>query len=418
MRINVLPVLYTRVLIVSTLTTSPADNNNWIRTGNPVYLPGNNWVEGVDKDLTGVVLLRFLSDLPRHRSSINDNHCVQFVTGQLTPVSVTGQKEFCVTGKLQTKTQLPVYCHVASHVPFAGGSPQKKGVIPEHQMSIKSVKGVSCVNQLSSVQNVTNVPLVVPNPPVGSRLHEFWEKWAALGVNPKVISVLREGYILPFRTRPYLTRKPTVTSCYVDPHRNSYLLEALHQLLDKKAVEVVQNPQSLGFYNRLFLVPKPNNRWRPILDLSKLNNYLQTQSFKMETPETIRTPLQTGEWVTSIDFKDAYFHIPINSQSRKYMRFHIQDKTYQFKALLFGLSTAPMEFTVVAKEVKWLAMREGNYKDPPVPRRLVGQSHLPAGLSSTDKKSGFTLQGVGVAGKRGQIRAGTQTSFQLRRLPV
>ena len=264
-----------------------------------------------------------------------------------------------MTGNLQTRTQLPVYCHVASHVPFAGGSPQKKGVIPKHQMSIKSVKGVSCVNQSSSVQNVTNVPLVVPNPPVGSRLHEFWEKWAALGVNPKVISVPREGYILPFRTTPYLTRKPTVTSCYVDPHRNSYLLEALHQLLDKKAVELVQNPQSLGFYKRLFLVPKPNNRWRLILNLSKLNNYLKTQSFKMETPESIRTSLQTGEWVTSIDFKDAYFHIPINSQSRKYMRFHIQDKTYQFKALPFGLSTAPMEFTVVAKEVKWLAMREG-----------------------------------------------------------
>ena len=79
----------------------------------------------------------------------------------------------------------------------------------------------------------------------------------------------------------------------------------------------------------------------------------------METPETIRTSLLAGEWVTSINFKDAYFHIPINSQSRKYMRFHIQDKTYQFKALPFGLSTAPMEFTVIAKEVKWLAMGKG-----------------------------------------------------------
>ena len=102
-------------------------------------------------------------------------------------------------------------------------------------------------------------------------------------------------------------------SCYVNPHRNSYLLEASHQLLDKNAVELVQNPQSLGFYNRLFLVPKPNNRWRPILYLSILNNYLKTQSFKMETPETIRTSLQAGEWVTSINFKDAYFHIPITA---------------------------------------------------------------------------------------------------------
>ena len=151
MKINVLPVLNTRFPIVSTLTTSPVNSNNRIRTGNPVYLPGNNWVEGVDKDLTGVVLLRFPSDLPKHRSSINDNSCAQFVTGKLTRVSVTGQKKFCVTGNVETRTQLPVFYHVASHVPFAGGSPQKKGVIPEHQMLIKSVKGVSCVNQLSSV---------------------------------------------------------------------------------------------------------------------------------------------------------------------------------------------------------------------------------------------------------------------------
>ena len=79
----------------------------------------------------------------------------------------------------------------------------------------------------------------------------------------------------------------------------------------------------------------------------------------METPETIRTSLQKGEWVTSVDFKDAYFHIPIQEQSRKYLRFHIQGRTYQFRALPFGLSTAPMEFTVVAKEVKLMASHRG-----------------------------------------------------------
>ena len=57
----------------------------------------------------------------------------------------------------------------------------------------------------------------------------------------------------------------------------------------------------------------------------------------------IRTSLQQGEWVTSIVFKDAYFHIPGQEQSRKYLRFHVQDRTYRFKALPFGLSTAPLE---------------------------------------------------------------------------
>ena len=74
----------------------------------------------------------------------------------------------------------------------------------------------------------------------------------------------------------------------------------------------------------------------------------------METPETIRTSLQAREGVTSIDFKDAYFHI---THSRKYLRFHVQGQTYKFKALSFGLTTAPMEFTVVVK-VKLIASQK------------------------------------------------------------
>ena len=136
-------------------------------------------------------------------------------------------------------------------------------------------------------------------------------------------------------------------------------LEALHQLIDKNSVELVQQQKSLGFFNQLFFVPKPNNKWRPILDLSKLNLFLKAEKFKMETPETIRTSLQQGQCITSIDFKDAYFHIPIQEQSRKYLRFHVQGQTYQFKALPFSLSTAPLKFTVIAKEVKLMAIHKG-----------------------------------------------------------
>ena len=96
----------------------------------------------------------------------------------LNSVPVTGKDCHCVHQSLKTRTLSPVYCHVASHVPFAGGLLQKKGINPDHQRAIKSVKNVSCVNHLSSVKNVTNVPPVVSNLPVGARLHQFWEKWA------------------------------------------------------------------------------------------------------------------------------------------------------------------------------------------------------------------------------------------------
>ena len=52
-------------------------------------------------------------------------------------------------------------------------------------------------------------------------------------------------------------------------------------------------------------------------------------------------------------------YIAIQEQSRKYLRFHVQGQTYQFKALPFGLATAPLEFTLIAKEVKLMASHKG-----------------------------------------------------------
>ena len=271
---------------------------------------------------------------------------------------------------------------VVKFVPSAPGLPQRKGIspgVPECQLKkcqLKSVKGASCVTQLSCVNSVSNVALTLP---VGARLQNFWQTWLDLGAGPKVVQILQEGYTLPFRIRPKLRRIPSVISCYANPLRNSYLLEALHQLINKNAVEPVSNQTSLGFYNRLFLVPKPNNKWRPILDLSNLNQFLKVEKFKMETPETIRTSLLQGEWVTSVDFKDAYFHIPIQEQSRKYLIFQVQDRTYQFKALPFGLSTAPMEFTVVAKEVKLMAIHRGSFSGI---SRTIGEYRNPWKRSS------------------------------------
>ena len=76
----------------------------------------------------------------------------------------------------------------------------------------------------------------------------FWKTWLDVGASPKIVQILREGYTLPFQIRPNLTRSPSVVSCYVNPHRNSYLLEALHQLIAKNAVELVRTQASLGFF--------------------------------------------------------------------------------------------------------------------------------------------------------------------------
>ena len=80
---------------------------------------------------------------------------------------------------------------------------------------------------------------------------------------------------------------------------------------------------------------------------------------QMETPESIRTSLIPGEWVSSIDLSDAYLLIPIHPNSRNYLRFCLGYQVFQFTSLHFGLATAPQVFTMIVKEVKLMALSRG-----------------------------------------------------------
>ena len=194
---------------------------------------------------------------------------------------------------------------------------------------------------------------------VGSRLKLFLPVWKNLGAHHSIQNLIAEGYKLPFRERPKLSRTPCIISGFSDLNKQSALSTAIQDLIRKGAIDIVQKPDSLGFYSRLFLVPKPGNRWRPVIDLSCLNNFLTIPKFKMETPESIRASLRKNEWVTSIDLTDAYLHIPIQPHSQKYLRFHHKGVSYQFTSLPFGLATAPLTFTNVVKEVRLLALQRG-----------------------------------------------------------
>ena len=123
------------------------------------------------------------------------------------------------------------------------------------------------------------------------------------------------------------------------------------ELVRKRAVELVVRPSSPGHYGRLFVVPKSSGGWRPVLDLSPLNVFLRKVRFRMETPASVRKAIRLGDWATSIDLTDAYFHVLMHIRDRKYLRFVWEEAVYQFRALPFGLSLAPWIFTMIAREL-------------------------------------------------------------------
>ena len=190
-------------------------------------------------------------------------------------------------------------------------------------------------------------------------LSAFWQVWEAKRAHPRVVTILKEGYCLNFRLKPPLTKVPVIRSKYLNREKQEFLIKAVYQMIDKRAITPVQKVTSLGFYSHLFLVPKPGKKWHPVIDWSVVNKYLHVPTFKMETAENIRDSLQEDKWVTSLDLTDAYFHIPIHPHFQQYLRFNVGDRSYQFIALPFGITTAPLEFTMVAKEVKLMALAQG-----------------------------------------------------------
>ena len=157
-----------------------------------------------------------LRNLPRASSHTNDNHCTDRFPGRLLARSTLTKQT------MNNCLDQNVNFHVVKVVPSAPGHSQKKEISPgvsecyTRNHTLKSVKSVSCVTQWSCVKPVTNVTNAVPRGQTFCR-----------GQTSKLL------------TQPNLTTSPTVISCYVNPHRNLYLLEALHQFIDKNAVKLV-----------------------------------------------------------------------------------------------------------------------------------------------------------------------------------
>ena len=99
------------------------------------------------------------------------------------------------------------------------------------------------------------------------------------------------------------------------------------------------------------MVPKKDGGQRPVIKLKALNQFVIAPHFKMEGIHTLKTLLRQEDWLVKVDLKVAYFAIPIQEESRKFLSFSIADKNYQFACLFFGLASAPWVFTKTLRPV-------------------------------------------------------------------
>ena len=350
-------------------------------------------------------------------SNINDSYCVNRVSNQLLT------QNFLTDQTMNNSLSSDVKYHVVQSVPSAPGPPQRKGLSPgvsdchQEKSQLKSVKGVSCVTQLLFANPASNVTNVVPNLPVGARLQKFWESWLNLGAGPKVVQILKEGYTLSI-SDPAKTHKVS--------HSHKLLCQSPEEQLPTGGITSAyrqkrsrtSNEQNISeFFQQTIPSPKakqqvaPYSRPQPSEPISQdgeiqngdagnhqnippmrgVGNLYRFQRCLLphSNTGTIQEISEVSCPGTDIPVQSITFR-PVNST----LRVHCSSKGGEADGHLRG------------------------YKDPPIPRRLVGTGQIPPSLSPAYPESSKDMSRVRLASKFGQVGAGTQADLRFCRLPV
>ena len=178
-------------------------------------------------------------------------------------------------------------------------------------------------------------------------LHE----WLNLGASGFIISVVRDGYKIPFVALP----PPKVSSNNTSALKDSlFVSEAISDLLRTKCVEILDHQPDI--LNPLSVSIQPSGKKRLILDLRHVNLYVFKRKFRCEDISVALQIFAKGFYLFKFDLKSGYHHVEIFPEHRKYLTFSWDFgdgvvKYFQFTVLPFGLSSAPYLFTKLFKPI-------------------------------------------------------------------
>ncbi|CAD6995745.1 unnamed protein product [Ceratitis capitata] len=119
-------------------------------------------------------------------------------------------------------------------------------------------------------------------------------------------------------------------------------------IVDKQIEEWLEKgiiqPSISSFASPIVLVNKKDKSKRLCCDYRKLNKKIIRDQFPMTMMDDVVDKLQRGKVFSTLDLKDAFFHVPVESNSKKYTAFVTHRGQYEFNYAPFGISNSPAVF--------------------------------------------------------------------------
>ena len=123
------------------------------------------------------------------------------------------------------------------------------------------------------------------------------------------------------------------------------------------------------FLAPVFVVPKPNGTWRPIVHLSYckwfakyaindlLYDYMKTvQYIRFRQVVNLVNKAGPGAFIFLVDAQDAYYRVPTHPDDWQYMGIKWAKKLWVFRSLQMGCSSSPKIYTEFADAVEYICV--------------------------------------------------------------
>ena len=241
-----------------------------------------------------------------------------------------------------------------------------------------------------------------PPAPVGCRLQAFNLAWAAITDDAYVLSIVRSGLVVEL-SEPLpggVIRMPTPR---MPPHVRAGMTAEITALLNKGVIEPMADHPRLCL-SPVFLVPKRSGSFRLILNLKRINRYIGSVHFRMETLASILPYLNPGRLDCLHRLKRCVSSRTYSRTVKRLARLYVQRK---------GLSLQSAALRAQARTPRLHKAGRMRGRIPPpagsthllLPRRLAAGSPLAPTVKAAPGLPVADSTGPGVYYQLGQVEA-------------
>ena len=145
--------------------------------------------------------------------------------------------------------------------------------------------------------------------------------------------------------------------------REKALLERMNEFEEKGYIYKAQDHHDTSWVSRAILVPKPNGKWRLLIDYRWLNSQLKGENFPIPVIED-QLAKQKGNFLwTLVDLEDRFHPMRLEEESQKYTRFITPFGVNFWKVLPMGVKVGPQVFQRMVAHILNGCSRSGPYID-------------------------------------------------------